>query len=395
MKTIAHVAAIEPDKAAIAAIVLGVTAFSVAQGLTYPLIALNLEARGLPAWQIGLNGAAFAAGLATTTFLIGWLTKRVRGDWLIVLGLLGCSLALALLWLTHSVLFWLPIRFGLGVAASLVFIMSEAWLNAATPETLRGRVSGLYGFGLCLGFAAGPLAIPVLGTSSSFAFGILAIYVALVAFATVVLSRRAQTVPAPSPAGALWHFLRHDPILVLMVFAFGFADIAAISGMPVYLIRSGQSDTLAALSVSVIALPTAIAQPFVGYLLDRVARRRVAIGASLLTALSFLCVPLLESAAGILADFALLGVGSFALYTSALTLLGERYSGGLLVAGSAAFSIAYASGSGAGSAAIGLAMDTLGLAAGPACTGLILLALTGLLLVKDPGALPAAPLDAG
>ena len=35
-----------PDWPAIVAVVLGVTAFSVAQGLTYPLISLTLEARG-------------------------------------------------------------------------------------------------------------------------------------------------------------------------------------------------------------------------------------------------------------------------------------------------------------------------------------------------------------
>ncbi len=62
---------IAPDWPAIIAVVLGVTAFSVAQGLTYPLISLSLEGRGVSAATIGLNAMGFAAGLAAATLLLG------------------------------------------------------------------------------------------------------------------------------------------------------------------------------------------------------------------------------------------------------------------------------------------------------------------------------------
>ena len=363
-----------PDWAAITAVILGVTAFAVAQGLTYPLISLILESRRVSESVIGLNAGAFAAGLATATLVIGRLTARLAGDKLIVAGLIGSSACLAAFAAFESIWVWFAARYVLGVCVSVIFMLSEAWLNAACPDRLRGRISGIYGAGMCAGFAAGPLAIPLFGSDSGFAFALVAVYLALIAFGTAILSRRARTKPEPSPAGALLRFARGAPVLVGMVLAFGFADIAAISAMPVYFVQTGHSEAFAALSVTALALPTALAQPVVGVLLDKVSRPSVAVVSALVAGSSFLAIPLLQSEIAILAVFALMGAASFSLYTCALTLLGEHYTGGLLVAGSAVFALAYAIGSGVGATMTGFAMDLFAPAAGPISAGLLLLA---------------------
>lgn len=365
-----------PDWAAISAVILGITAFAVSQGLTYPLISLILERNDVPESLIGLNAGAFAAGLAAATLLVRRLTSIAAGDKLIIGGLIGSSIFLAFFALFDSVWIWFLARFGLGFCVSVIFMLSEAWLNAACPDRLRGRVSGIYGAGMCAGFAAGPLAIPLFGSESGFGFALVAVYLALVAFLTAVLSRRARTRPEPSPAGALMEFIRGAPLLIGMVIAFGFADVAAIAVMPVYFVKTGHSEAFAAVSVTVLALPTALAQPLVGILLDKVSRLSVGIWAGFIAASSFMAIAWLQSQIAILAVFALMGAASFALYTCALTLLGEQYTGGLLVAGSAVFSLAYAIGSGGGSIITGVAMDLLGPAAAPISAGLVLLGFT-------------------
>ncbi|WP_112808391.1 MFS transporter [Ensifer sp.] len=365
-----------PDWPAIIAVVLGVTAFSVAQGLTYPLISLSLEGRGVSAATIGLNAMGFAAGLAAATLLLGHLTRLASADRLIIASLCGCSLCLATLASTSSLPVWFIARFALGFFVSMVFMLGEAWLNTACPDRLRGRVSGLYGAGMCGGFAAGPLAIPLLGTSGGLGFALLAIYIALVAFLTGLLTMGARTRPEPSSTRDLFAFFRHAPILILMVLMFGFADIAAISAMPVYFVKTGHSQAFAALSVTVLAVPTALAQPFIGVLLDKLPRRRVAISAAAVAATGYLAIPLVASAPLLLALFALIGAASFALYTAALTMLGEQYRGSMLVAGSAAFALAYAAGSAAGSGATGSLMTLINPAAGPLGVGLVLVVST-------------------
>lgn len=367
---------IAPDWPAIIAVVLGVTAFSVAQGLTYPLISLSLEGRGVSAATIGLNAMGFAAGLAAATLLLGHLTRLASADKLIIASLCGCSLCLATLAATSSLPIWFVARFALGFFVSMVFMLGEAWLNTACPDRLRGRVSGLYGAGMCGGFAAGPLAIPLLGTSGGLGFALLAIYIALVAFLTGLLTMGARTRPEPSSTRDLFAFFRHAPILILMVLMFGFADIAAISAMPVYFVKSGHSQAFAALSVTVLAVPTALAQPFIGVLLDKLPRRRVAISAAAVAATGYLAIPLVTAAPLLLALFALIGAASFALYTAALTMLGEQYRGSMLVAGSAAFSLAYAAGSAAGSGATGFLMALINPTAGPLGVGMVLVVFT-------------------
>jgi len=64
------------DWAAIAVVVFGASAFSISQGLTYPLISLILAERNVSPGMIGLNGAVFSAGLALATLLIGPLTAK-------------------------------------------------------------------------------------------------------------------------------------------------------------------------------------------------------------------------------------------------------------------------------------------------------------------------------
>ncbi|OCJ18108.1 MFS transporter [Rhizobium sp. AC44/96] len=369
-----------PDVAAIAAVIVGVTAFAVAQGLTYPLISLVLEHRGVSQSLIGFNAGCFAGGLATATFAVGWLSRLVRGDRLIVAGLIGCALSLSLFATFDSFWVWCLARFSLGVCVSIIFMLSEAWLNTACPDRLRGRMSGLYGAGMCGGFAAGPLAIPLFGTENGFAFALLAVYVACVAFLTVILSRRARTQPEQAASGALFKFAKSAPMLIVMVAAFAFADIAAISAMPVYFVRLGYSEAFAAISVSVLALPTALAQPLVGWFLDKTSRSGVAVCSGCLAGLSFIAIPFLQSQAAILIAFGIMGAASFSLYTCALTLLGERYNGDTLVAGSAAFALAYAVSSAAGSSTVGAVMDIYSPAAGPIAAGSVVLTLTAVIV---------------
>lgn len=373
----AHDITAETDWAAIAVVIFGVTAFSVSQGLTYPLIALVLAERHVAPSIIGLNGTIFAIGIAVSTLLVGPLTSVIKGDRLIVYGLAGVSASLALFASFEELWIWFIARFFLGFCASIIFMVSEAWMNTACPDRIRGRISGLFGAGMCIGFAAGPLAIPLFGLEDGFAFALLAVYVAFVALVTVLLSQRTHTVPEAASAGLFLKFIRVAPLLVSMVVVFGFADIAAISGLPIYFTELGYSPGFAAVAVTMLALPTALAQPAFGYLLDRFDRITVALVAAIIVALAFLCLPLLTGKVAIFIDLALVGTASFGLYTAALTLLGSRYSGGMLVAGSAAFALAYAAGSAAGTAVFGAAIDMISPAAGPILIGLTVLVFAG------------------
>src|SRR5690606_36989364 len=138
---------------------------------------------GVAGSLIGLNAATYAAGAIVSVVTIDRLTARVRGNRLIVAALFGCSIGLAALAMTDSLPIWFIARFAIGFCASLISILSGAWLNTATPDRIRGRISGFYGAGMCAGFAAGPLAIPLLGTTDGSAFALVSGYIASIGLA--------------------------------------------------------------------------------------------------------------------------------------------------------------------------------------------------------------------
>src|SRR5690606_11819060 len=119
-------------------------------------------------------------------------------------------------------------------------------------------------------------------------------------------------------------------------------DAAVMTLIPVYLLRSGFTAEVGAAALSAMLIGMVLAQFPVGWLLDRFRRSAVIAGCSLIAAA---CCALLPWSLALPWVFwplmVLLGGVSFALYTGALTVLGEHFRGGLLMAGSACFALAY------------------------------------------------------
>ena len=102
---------------------------SVTLGLTWPLLALALERQGVAPWLNGLSAAAQMSAvlvvMPVAPALIGGL-GLVR---VIVFGIGGMVVCLALLPVFPNVWAWFPIRFALGLCEELVFIAADIWME--------------------------------------------------------------------------------------------------------------------------------------------------------------------------------------------------------------------------------------------------------------------------
>ena len=353
------------DWHSVAIVTFGISAFAVAQGLTYPLISLLLVARDASELVIGSNAAAFMLGLGTSVLVVPALAARLRAGQVIVAGLVGSALVLAEFAILDALPTWFALRFALGFCVNAIYVHGEAWLNAATADAVRGRVSGLYGMGMSAGFVLGPLAIPVLGTGNGLAFAACAVLLSLVAFAFALLSRRARIEPDRPRLADLPRFARAAPGLLLLVVVFGVVDATA----PVHFVDGGATEAAAATFIAVMHVGMVVAQPLLGVLLDRVDRWHVATGCLAVTGLSFaslLVVPV----------------------TSALSLLGRDHRGAMLVAGASALSLAHAAGGTVGPAAAG-ALD--GLVPGTVFVPVAVACLAGAALAAMAGRRDGAP----
>jgi MFS family permease len=369
-----------PDWGSIVAVTLGISAFGVALGLTYPLISLILAARGFGETIIGLNAGVYALGMVTATLMMPRMTNRLAAGRLIVSGLTASAaiiMGFALLpWITA----WFLLRFMLGFSMNTVFVLAEAWLNTACPDHLRGRVTAVFTAAMSAGFATGPLGVPAFGKEDGFGFAACAVLVALVTISFALLSRRARVQPEPAPSGSLADFARAAPTLILMILVFSFVDAAAIALLPVYFLERGLSEGWSATTVTALFFGVLGTMPLIGFGLDRWNRSAVAISCAIVAALAAAGLPLVDARGAIIWLLLFILGGAFSgIYTCALTGLGERFRGGMLVAGSAVFALIYAVGGILGPTSVGALMEVAGPQAIPGSFVVVLLMMAGLL----------------
>ncbi|MEM7445291.1 MAG: MFS transporter [Pseudomonadota bacterium] len=351
----------QPDFPSIVAACVGIGAFGLALGLTYPLLSILLAERDVPLSIIGLNAASMGLGIALSTVLIARLTAWIRAGLLIAGGLMGAAIIIFAFGLTSNLYVWFLLRVLLGFNVNAAFVLTEAWVNEASADHMRGKAIGAYTFAMTGGFAIGPLGITVFGTETSLPFAVCAVLVAFTAIAIALLSRKTKARTASAPPGSLRKFAWAAPLLIAMVMAFGFADWTMISMMPIYFFEKGMDPGLASMSVAIVHFGMISFTFPIGAILDRVSRMRVAAVCTALTVVGFVLIPFTPVDQWIIWPVLfLLGGCLGGIYTAALTIMGARFSGGILVAGSAVFSMGYTVAGTAGMMGSGVAMGQLG-----------------------------------
>ena len=124
--------------------IASITIVGIVQSAVAPLLSLNLEQRGVEASWNGLLAAmpplatlALAAYIPTIVRRIGAVTSIYAGA--------GISLVALLLFpLLESLPAWFVLRFAMGAAMGVVWVVTETWINALAPEKNRGTVMGVY-----------------------------------------------------------------------------------------------------------------------------------------------------------------------------------------------------------------------------------------------------------
>ncbi|MFG1295953.1 MFS transporter [Xanthobacter variabilis] len=344
-------------RASIAAAISAITVVGVGISLSIPLLALELESRGVSGTLIGVNTAvAGIATVATAPFipqLVRWLGVRA----LLVVSIALCAASLLAFKAVESFVLWFPLRFVLGAALCVLFAVSEFWINAVAPQHRRGLIMGIYATALSVGAALGPVILSVTGTVGWPPY--LAGAVVLCLGAIPILMARGMT---PSIHDGEHHgvlsFLRKSPTALMAALVFGAMETSVMSFLPVYGVRLGMGDSDATLLLTVAVLGNVAFQIPLGLISDRVDRRVLlficslvgTIGAAILPQLPVDGVPFLA------AVFLATGVvGS--LYTVGLAHLGARFHGANLASANAAFVMFYSLGLIVGPPVAGQGMD--------------------------------------
>ncbi|TCR92820.1 MFS transporter [Rhizobium sp. BK376] len=343
------------------AAISSISSVGIAIGLGLPLLSIILEKRGIPSTLIGLNtamaGVAAMAAAPVTTKLAHKYGVAPTMMWAVVLS----ALSAVGFYYAQAFWMWFPLRLVFHGATTTLFILSEFWINAASPPSKRGFVLGIYATVLSLGFAAGPLLFSLLGSEGVLPFLVGACAI-LIAAVPIFIARNESPVLEEKPE---LHFMRYVflvPTATAAVFVFGAVEAGGLSLFPIYATRSGFGESQAALLLTMMGVGNVVFQIPLGLLSDRIPDKRPLLFVMACMGLvGSLALPWLVTNWIVLAALLLFWGGCVSgLYTVGLSHLGSRLHGPDLAAANAAFVFCYAVGTVAGPQTIGTAIDLAG-----------------------------------
>lgn len=243
-------------------------------GLQGTFIALRGSYEGFAPSVIGLLGAGYSIGFAIGCIYVTRLLRQIghiRTFSAMAAIAASCSLAMSLI---IDPIFWLLMRFLIGISVASLFATVESWINAKVTNANRARTLSIYRVVDLGSVTAAQYIIPAAGIEGAVIFSIIAIAMTL---SLVPISLADRSSPAPPDAIrfdvlAVW---RISPLAVVGVTCVGLAMAAFRNIGPIYGEAIGMSITSIATFMSAGIIGGVVLQYPLGHYSDRLDRRRV------------------------------------------------------------------------------------------------------------------------
>jgi len=344
------------DSRTLIAACAAITVFGFAFGMSYPLLSLILESRGVASDMIGINSAMMPIGILLFSSVIPVVAKRFGARNVAITAAIVTALVILSYKVFDTLAAWFVIRLIQGMTISTLFVLSEAWIVGSAGDQNRGKIVAIYASVLSASFGAGPLLISFIGIEGWTPFVIGAVVVAIGAIPFFFIRENNHDEPEETPASGIIAFASRAPMLLAAVGTFAVFDAATLSLFPIYGIQNGLDLATSANILTALILGNVLLQFPIGWLCDKFPHRFVLAGCALTSALTLLLLPALVDSVFKWPLLILMGTTGYGVYTVSLVSLGNRFSGTELVTGSASFGIVWGFGALIGSVFGGWAM---------------------------------------
>lgn len=342
-------------------LLLGVMLLMVGNGMQGTLLGIRGAIEGIPTTQMSVVMAAYFAGFLAGSLTVPRLIQRV-GHVRVFAALGSLISAIIILFpLAPEWWVWALGRLVIGYSFCGVYITAESWLNAGATNETRGTALSAYMIVQMLGLVGGQVLLNVGDPSGWVPFVIPSILVSL-AFTPILLS----TEPAPRFEGIRRMGLRQlwqiSPLGCVGIFLLG-GVFAAILGMAaVWAAAAGLTTKELTAFVAAIYAGGLVAQYPVGWLSDRLDRRKVILALGLVGLVAAgAIVQLRPDIWGLLALTLVVGGVANPLYSLVLAYTTDLLDAPRMPSASAGLQFIYGVGSAAGPLVTGWMMQAFGL----------------------------------
>lgn len=282
--------AIEKRRFWILVSIVSISGFS--QGMLLPLISIIFEQDGLSSSLNGLNATGLYIGTLLVSPFMEQPLRKFGYKPIILIGGILVFMSLFLFPLWHSVIFWFILRLFIGIGDHLLHFSTQTWITSFSPQERLGRNIALYGLSFGIGFAVGPLFVPLVSIYEGLPFivsGILCMsawglvffidndfpgYMHANSNSLGIWSRFAKTI------GIAW-------IAFIPTFSYGFLESSLHAIYPVYALRNDFDVSMVSIILAAFSTGGILSQLPLGALSDNVGRKQVILAALFGGAITF------------------------------------------------------------------------------------------------------------
>ncbi|MTI43007.1 sugar phosphate permease [Roseibium hamelinense] len=267
------------------ALLVGIVLIMLGNGMQFTLIGLRGDIEGFSATELAIVTSGYFMGFLSGARMTPGMIRRVGH--VRVFAALGSFMSAALIAfpLVTEPWAWTVLRILVGFCMSGIYVTAESWLNDAATNETRGKVLSAYMIAQTLGII-GAQALLTLGDAATSVLFIGASILVSISFSPILLSVGhvpAAEVTRPMPLKDLFV---GSPLGTVGIFILG-SIYATQSGMgAVYGTEIGLTADQIAFFVAMLFAGALVLQYPIGWLSDRIDRRWLIFGASILGALS-------------------------------------------------------------------------------------------------------------
>ena len=300
-----------------AALFLSIAFVQLGAGTLSPLDALSGRALGFSNREIGLLGSAHFVGFICGCLVTPAIMARVGHSRAFAFFTSMGAISALLHPVFESAAVWAMLRIATGATVAGAYTVVESWLQAKATNENRGRVSSVYRVVDLSASLAAQVMIAGLEPASYVSYNIIACFLCLSLMPLTLTKAKAPPSPT-TPRIRVLKAMRLSPLGAAGVVTVGLSTSSFRMVGPLYGDVNGLVPSQIGLFLAAAVLGGALAQPVMGYLSDKMDRRKLLIVVSVLALAScafFVTRPAVQSFPELLTASFFFGACSFPLYS--------------------------------------------------------------------------------